>query len=288
MKKLSHWMILFGVILVFVAVSAFTMPGELSSFDTGEYPFYASFHSAETIAAISQQQGEFLPPTPKTNPCLHCHIAGQEVGAWTPLYRWLSFGAMGLIFLFGVTRSLSTWNTREQWKPVGARISGLVNTTDPLGKQLDKPAPNWMRRSWYYLGGVALFFFIVQGVSGLVNAAHLDPLVFDPETDTHVQLIFSIKSIHWGVGVFLLLALLVFNLIGTLMNSEQRSYWTTMLIITGVFGIPAIVQLTLGYLDPEMVIPSGHLFALHAVLISALVASIAAMYFIVTYKPSEE
>ncbi len=285
MKKLSRWMILVGVILIFVVLSAFTLPGESSSFDTSEYPFWTSFHSAETTAATFADQGEVLPPTPNKNPCLHCHIVGYQDGAWTPLYRWLSFGTMGLIFLFGITRSLSTWNTREQWKPVGTRMAELVNTTDPLAKQLDEPAPQWQRRLWYALGGITMFFFAIQIISGIIGAYHLDPLVFDPEIDTHASLILSIKNAHWGIGVFLLLTLLVFNLIGILMKSEQRSYWATMLIIAGVFGIPSIIQLTVGYLDPEKIIPSSHLYALHAVLISALVASMTVMYFIVTYKP---
>lgn len=284
MKKHSRWTILLGIILVFVVLSAFTMPWESSSFDTSEYPFWTSFRDSETTTVTFRHQEDILPPTPNKNPCLHCHIVGHESGAWTPLYRWLSFGTMGLIFLFGITRNLSVWKTQEQWKPIGTRISGLVNITDPLSKTLDKPAPQWQRRWWYYLGGITIFFFVIQIISGIIGAYHLDPLVFDPEIDTHVLLILSIKSAHWGIGVFLLIILLGFNLIGILMNSEQRSYWATMLIIGGVFGIPSIIQLSLGYLDPETSISSSHLYALHVVLISALVASITGMWFIVTYK----
>ena len=100
MKKLSRWMILLGVLVVVGALTAFTLPGESSSsFDTNEYPFWTSFHSAETVDAFSKQQEELSPPTPNRNPCLHCHIVGYEDGPWTPLWRWLSFGTMGLIFL---------------------------------------------------------------------------------------------------------------------------------------------------------------------------------------------
>ena len=292
MKKQSRGIALLGpllgLFLVLVALLAFTTPGKSSAaFDAGEYAAWRSFHNAETTAAI-QQVNEFSPPTPNENPCLHCHIAGQEIGAWTPLYRWFSFGAVGLIFLFGMIRSLSTWNTREQWKPVGTRLSDLVKTTDPLSKQLDKPAPQWQRTLWYSLGGAAMLFLLIQVISGIIGAFHIDPFVFDPDTDTHASLILSIKATHWGLGILLLVTVLFFNLIGTMLKSEQRSYWATMLIIGGVLGIPAIVQLTLGYLNPETtIIPVSHLYALHIMLISALAPSVAGMYFIITHKNSD-
>ena len=101
MKKKSRGIVLLGIFLIFVALLVFTTPGKSSAFDAGEYAAWKSFHDAETIAAI-QQLNEFSPPSPNQDPCLHCHIAGQEIGEWTPLYRWISFGAVGLIFLFGM------------------------------------------------------------------------------------------------------------------------------------------------------------------------------------------
>jgi hypothetical protein len=287
MKIKSRGIALLGIFLVFVALLVLTTPGKSSAFDAGEYAAWRGFHDAETTAAI-QQLNEFSPPSPNQDPCLHCHIAGQEIGAWTPLYRWFSFGVVGLIFLFGMTRSLSTWNSKEQWMPLGARLSYLVKTSDPLGKQLDKPAPQWLRTLWYFLGGAAMLFLLVQVISGIIGAFHINPFVFDPDTDTHASLILSIKATHWGLGILLLGTVLLFNFIGTLLNSEQRSYWATMLIITGVFGIPAIVQLTLGYLNPETtIIPTSHLYALHIMLISALAPSVAGMYFIISHKNSD-
>ena len=282
MKKTSRWVILSGIILVFVALSAFTMPGSSSSPDAHESPLWGNFHD-ELPAASFSPEGDFPPPSPNQNPCLHCHIAGSEEGPWTPLYRWISFGIMGLIFAFGMIRSLSTWQTRERWKSVGARVSELVNTTDPLAKTLDEPAPAWTRRAWYYLGGLAGIFFIIQIISGAVNAYHLDPLVFDPEIDTHARLVLNIKNLHWGIGVLLLLTMLGFTLIGTRLNSAQRSFWATMLIVAGVFGIPSIIQLTLAFLDPEQSLPASQVYALHAVLISTLLASLVGMFFIVTH-----
>ena len=287
MKKFSRWVIFAGIVLVFGALTAFVVPQD-SPLDTSETPLLTDFQNQETTISPSRLAGDGLPPAPNENPCLHCHIVGQEIGAWTPLWRWLSFGLTGLIFLFGITRSLKTWDTREQWKPFRVRMAEMVNVADPFGRELDTPAPKWLSRVWYALGGILMVFFVVQGISGIINYYHLDPLVFDPEIDTHAQLILSIKAAHWGIGVFLLVIMLGFNLIGSLLKSAQRSFWATMLIIGGVFGVPSIVQLSRGYFDPELLIPTSHVYAMHAVLISALLANIVIMRFIVTYKPSEE
>src|SRR4030042_6209879 len=48
------------------------------------------------------------PPPPKEEPCLSCHILGQNKGLWTPLARWVLFGGLGIVFAFGVYRSAST------------------------------------------------------------------------------------------------------------------------------------------------------------------------------------
>ena len=181
MKRLSRWMILAGLVLVLGALTAFNLPQESFSSETSDILFWTSFQHPKTTITTSVSNEENLPPTPNRNPCLHCHIVGYEDGAWTPLYRWLSFGLTGLIFLFGITRSLRTWDTREQWKSLKERISELVNTTDPLGRELDTPAPKWLSRVWYTLGGITLAFFVAQGISGVINAYHLDPLIFDPE-----------------------------------------------------------------------------------------------------------
>ena len=286
MKKLSRRTILLGIFLVFIALSAFTIPGTSSSLGAKEFATWENLGKTETTSATFPQSEGFTPPSPDENPCLHCHIVGQEIGPLTPLYRWFSFGAVGLIFLFGITRNLSTWKTQEKWKPIGARISELINTTDPLSKQLDKPAPQWQRRLWYYLGGLTMLLCLIQIISGVIGAFHYDPLVFDETIDTHASLILSIKATHWGMGIIILVTVLIFNIIGSLLSSEQRSYWVTMLIISAVFGIPAIIQLSVGYLVPDTIIPVSHLYALHIMLISALFASITGLYLIIASKPS--
>jgi len=51
-------------------------------------------------------------PPPKQEPCLSCHITGENKNLWTPLARWLVFGTFGLVFAFGVYRSASVWTQR--------------------------------------------------------------------------------------------------------------------------------------------------------------------------------
>ncbi len=286
MKKLSRPLTFLGFFLVFTALLAFTMPAKSSAIGTEDYANWQSFHSAETIALI-QEMPEFSPPTPNQDPCLHCHIAGYQEGAWVPLYRWLGFGIVGLVFLFGITRSLTTWNTRQPWVPYRTRVTELVNTTDPLAQQLDAPEPDWQRKLWYALGGIALLFFVLEVIGGVVGYFHMDPMTFDPEFDTHGPLIVSINNAHWGIGVLLVALTLGMSLIGTVQKSALRSWWATMLLITGVFGVPAIVQLSMGFFDPEMIFPAGHLFAYHILLIFAVFSSIASAYFIVTHKNSD-
>ena len=49
------------------------------------------------------QMSKELPP-PQQDPCLHCHITGENKGLWTPLFRWTIFGVAGLVFAFGIYR----------------------------------------------------------------------------------------------------------------------------------------------------------------------------------------
>ncbi|OIO91228.1 MAG: hypothetical protein AUK02_00115 [Anaerolineae bacterium CG2_30_58_95] len=57
-------------------------------------------------------------PPPKQEPCLSCHITGENKNLWTPLARWLVFGTFGLVFAFGVYRSALVWTQRKPWKPL--------------------------------------------------------------------------------------------------------------------------------------------------------------------------
>src|SRR4030067_10837 len=57
------------------------------------------------------------PPEAKQDPCMHCHVTGENKGLWTPLARWSLFTTLGLVFVFGVYTSASTWTSRLPWKP---------------------------------------------------------------------------------------------------------------------------------------------------------------------------
>ena len=97
--------------------------------------------------------GTELPPTPEKDPCLHCHITGENTGLWTPLGRWTLFGTMGLIFAFGIYRSANVWVKRSSWKPITNRTVEWVDeryqVSKPLSKALSKPVPKYALR-WFY------------------------------------------------------------------------------------------------------------------------------------------
>jgi len=61
----------------------------------------------ETAQAASQNSPSLVIPPPKQEPCLSCHITGEDNNLWTPLGRWVIFGTFGLFFVFGIYRSAS-------------------------------------------------------------------------------------------------------------------------------------------------------------------------------------
>jgi len=225
-----------------------------------------------------------LPP-PEKDPCLHCHITGEEKGLWTPLVRWLFFGGAGLVFAFGIYRSSSVWLTREPWKPILSRTADWVDTryeiSDPLSKFLSKPVPNFARRWWYCLGGITAFLFVVQGLTGIMLAFYYKPT---PEQayssiqfiETQVNFGSGVRMIHhwsangmilmctahmirvfimgaykkprefnWVSGVMLLLFTLGFGLTGYLLPWDQRAFWATTVATEIGAAIPVIGDLIL-------------------------------------------
>ena len=97
-----------------------------------------------------------IPLPPNKDPCLHCHITGENKGLWTPLARWILVGSMGMFLTFGIYRSASVWVTKTPWKPIRARTVDWVderyNISKPLQKVLSKPVPKFALRWWYCLG----------------------------------------------------------------------------------------------------------------------------------------
>lgn len=229
-----------------------------------------------------------MPPPAKQDPCLHCHIAGEEKGLWTPLARWAIFGTAGLIFAFGIVRSASMWRTRAPWKPILARLGTWLDDryqiADPLEKFLSKPVPDWQRRWWYCLGGITAFLFIIQGATGVMLAFYYQPT---PDAayasiqfiEAEVRFGAAIRMIHhwsangmiimctahmlrvfiqgafkpprelnWVSGVSLLVLTLAFGLTGYLLPWDQRAYWATTVATEIAGSMPAIGNLALVFL----------------------------------------
>jgi hypothetical protein len=227
-------------------------------------------------------------PPPNRDPCLHCHIAGEEKGLWTPLARWLLFGGMGLIFMLGVFRSASVWKTRQPWKPLRKRafdwFDQRYEVSGVLTKLLSKPVPTYALHWWYCLGGITAFLFVVQALTGIMLAFYYKPT---PEAafssiqyiESQVRFGAAIRSIHhwaangmivlcvahmlrvfimgaykkprelnWVSGAVLLLLTLFFGFTGYLLPWDQRAFWATT-VGTEIGGsIPIIGNLVLVFL----------------------------------------
>jgi cytochrome b6 len=241
----------------------------------------AELGSSDSLAIVT-------PPPPKEEPCLSCHINGQNKGLWTPLARWLLFGGLGMVFVFGVYRSANTWVTRSPWKPLTNRTAEWVDDrykiSEPLTKVLKKPVPKYALRWFYCLGGITAFLFVVQAVTGILLAFYYKPT---PEAayasiqyiETQVYLGSSIRAIHhwcanfmivvcvahmmrvfimgafkaprelnWVSGVFLLVLTLVFGFTGYLLPWDQRAFWATTVGSEIAGAIPSIGNLALVFL----------------------------------------
>ena len=240
-------------------------------------PKWESIHDALTGTELVTNPAIQVPDQ---DPCLHCHISGEDKGIWTPLARWMLFGTMGMVFTFGLYRSASAWFTRTTWQPITARIAGWVDERfqikDPLSKVLSKPVPNFALRWWYCLGGITAFLFIVQATTGIMLAFYYQPT---PEAayasvqyiETSVRFGSSIRAIHswsangmilmctahmlrvfilgafkaprelhWVSGVVLLVVTLAFGFTGYLLPWDQRAFWATTVGTEIAGSIPVI------------------------------------------------
>jgi len=264
MKFLSRRLIFIGLIVLGFAVLISTNIGQATGVEPEE-KFILSEDSPQTQDAGVEHL--MIPPAAKQDPCLHCHIAGEEKGLWTPTLRWMIFGTAGIIFAFGIVRSSTIWRTRSPWKSLitraGEWIEERYEIADPLGKILSKPVPQWQRRWWYCLGGLTAFAFVLQGITGIMLAFYYKPT---PEAayasiqfiENEVYLGSMIRMIHhwsanfmivlciahmlrvfiigafkpprelnWVSGVVLLILTLGFGFTGYLLPWDQRAYWAT-------------------------------------------------------------
>jgi hypothetical protein len=229
-----------------------------------------------------------VPQPPNQDPCLHCHIKGEEKGLWTPLVRWVVFGTAALFLVFGIVRSATVWKSRAPWKTMTSRIADWIEEryeiADPLSKILSKPVPDWQRRWWYCLGGITAFLFVVQGFTGILLAFYYKPT---PEAayasiqfiEEQVRFGSAIRMIHhwsangmvvmciahmlrvfingafkpprelnWGSGIILLIVTLAFGLTGYLLPWDQRAFWATTVASEIAGAMPVIGDLALVFM----------------------------------------
>jgi hypothetical protein len=227
-------------------------------------------------------------PQPKMDPCLHCHIAGEEKGLWTPLARWVLFGTMGLVFVLGVYRSASVWTTRRPWESYSTRsfewLDRRYEISPVLSQILNKPVPKYALHWWYCLGGITAFLFITQAVTGIMLAFYYKPV---PESayasiqyiEQEVRFGAAIRAVHhwaangmivlciahmlrvfimgaykkprelnWVSGVVLLILTLAFGFTGYLLPWDQRAFWATTVGSEIAGAIPIIGNLALLFL----------------------------------------
>jgi len=238
--------------------------------------------------AITPQTTPTLPPDPEQDQCLHCHISGSAENLWVPLTRWTTFGTIGIVVAFGITRSAWVWKNRKPWVPISTRIGNWIDerykTKEVLGKALTKPVPDWATRWWYCLGGITAFLFVIQAVTGIMLAFYYQPT---PEhayssiqyIENEVLFGASIRAIHhwaangmvvmciahmlrvfimgafkpprelnWSSGVILFLVTMVFGFTGYLLPWDQRAYWATTVGSEIAGGVPDIGELILVFL----------------------------------------
>lgn len=283
-RKRQHWMI-----FIWLALGMAVLFPAIALAEAHAKPEILYDERAQETLQISSSQGyQASVPKPELDPCLHCHIGGENNGIWTPLARWSLFGGMGLIFFLGIYRSASVWKTRTPWKPLTQRsaewIEQRYQVSEPLSKILNKPVPKFALRWWYCLGGITAFLFVTQGISGIMLAFYYQPT---PATayasiqfiETQVNFGAAIRAIHhwaangmiilctahmlrvfitgaykkprelnWVSGVLLLILTLAFGFTGYLLPWDQRAFWATTVGSEIAGSIPVIGDLALVFL----------------------------------------
>jgi hypothetical protein len=256
--------------------------------EAGSLTSSANWTAAASMDAVELKPALSTGPAVETDPCLHCHITGEDKGLWTPLARWTLFGGAGMLMVFGVYRSASSWVTRTPWKPLTRRSAEWVDEryqiAEPLQKVLSKPVPMSALRWFYCLGGITAFLFITQAATGIMLAFYYKPT---PEAayasiqfieaevrfgaavraihhwaangmilmcTAHMLRVFVMgaykkpRELHWVSGVVLLVLTLVFGFTGYLLPWDQRAFWATTVGTEIAAAIPIIGNLALVFL----------------------------------------
>jgi hypothetical protein len=257
MKHLPRRLISTGFVALGFAIIFAVSSGQATTPLRTQPPNWGEISSlaAGPVETTSGDTPASLPPPAEQNPCLHCHIAGEIEAEWSPISRWFVFGAMGLTFVFGLSRNFMVWRTRELWHH------------------------RWM----LHLSRITAIFFVLQLVTGVsLIFLHKGPEII-------LRLAAVIDAVHWGSGIILFIAALALSFAGALLPWYQRPFWA-MIFITGLIGgALAVANLSFTYLyaDWHLPPPPSRLYAFHMLLIPIAIAGIMSIAFIVLRKRGE-
>ncbi len=271
--QLARKLLYGGIIILFVA---------------GALLLATDFHARAYEPGVLDELSSVDVPPAKLEPCLHCHIQGEHKNLWTPTARWLIFGTMGLVFLFGFWQSASIWTQRKPFKPLTTRVADWVEEryqiAKPLNEILKKPVPSFARWWWYCLGGITFFLFVIQGTTGILLAFYYKPTAAEAYAsiqfiENQVYFGAAIRAIHhwsangmivmaiahmirvfimgaykpprelnWVSGVILLVLTLTFGFTGYLLPWDQRAFWASTVGTEIAGAVPAVGNLVLIFL----------------------------------------
>jgi hypothetical protein len=335
MTKLPQRLIFTGILFLTLAVVLFLSNDQVialsaeieQTLPTGHPTWETQDLNASSQNTAVEIPKSALPPPPNQNPCLHCHIKGEETGMWTPTIRWTVFLTIFGIFLFGLVRTTNALRNRVPWKPIPNRVSDWLEERfqykDSLSKVLNKPVPDWQRRWWYCLGGLTAFFFVVQGLTGIMLAFYYKPT---PEAayasiqfiETEVRFGATVRMIHhwsangmvlmcvahmlrvfimgaykkprelnWVSGVTLLIMTLAFGFTGYLLPWDQRAFWATTVGSEIAGSIPAIGDLALVFLRVGWDVTGltlSRFYALHILILPLITLGTMGAHFIMVRR----
>lgn len=192
---------------------------------------------------------------------------------------------------------------------------------DFLHAMVDVPIPRSAKT--YYLGGITLFLFGVQAVTGILLSIYYQPTP-DQAYDSilfimnDVQFGWLIRSIHawganlmiifcilhllrvfvqgaykppreltWIVGVFLLMLTLGFGFTGYLLPWDQRAFWATVVGSEIAGAIPVVGQSALTFLrgGPEITaLTLSRFFGTHVLVLPVGLALLVAIHLIMVHQ----
>lgn len=273
--------------------------------------------------SLSAAFDDQAPVQPEEDTCIHCHVSGSFTNVWVPTIRWIVFGTAGMVFMFGFVRSVSVWRQRKAWTPLPERIKDWLDEryqlTELLEPVLSKPVPDWQRRWWYCLGGLTFFFFVIQGITGIMLAFYYRPTPQEAYAsiqfiENEVRLGAAVRIIHhwsanamivmafahmlrvfimgaykpprelnWIAGVILLITTLAFGFTGYLLPWDQRAYWATTVGTDIAGAVPVIGELALVFLRGGWNITAvtlSRFYSLHVLVLPLITVIAMLMHFL--------